>query len=72
MTTTTGGGSMPPAEKLAYTIPELSQTSGISRSKIYEEMAAGRLESRFAGKRRLVLRDAAIAWLGALPRAPSL
>lgn len=42
---------------------------GVSRSFIYAEMSAGRLASRHAGRRRLILRSDLDAWLEALPAA---
>ncbi len=54
-------------QKLAYTIPELVHDSGAGRSKIYEEIAAGRLKVRKLGKRTLVLHDDVTSWLQALP-----
>jgi hypothetical protein len=56
-------------QKLAYTIPELVSDSGVGRSKIYEEIAAGRLKVKKLGKRTLVLHGDAIAWLASLPAA---
>jgi len=58
-----------PAEKLAYSIPEIADALGVSRSFIYMEMGAGRLGSCYAGKRRLVPRDSALAYLGSLEKA---
>lgn len=55
--------------KLAYTIPELVRDTGAGRSKIYEEIAAGRLKVRKLGKRTLVLHGDAAAWLQSLPAA---
>lgn len=55
--------------KLAYTIPELVSASGAGRSKIYEEIAAGRLKVRKLGKRTLALHEDATAWLQSLPAA---
>jgi hypothetical protein len=55
--------------KLAYTIPELVRDSGAGRSKIYEEISAGRLKVRKLGKRTLVLHGDAMAWLTSLPAA---
>jgi predicted DNA-binding transcriptional regulator AlpA len=56
-------------QKLAYTIPELVSASGAGRSKIYQEIAAGRLKVRKLGKRTLALHDDATAWLQSLPAA---
>lgn len=41
-------------DKLAYTIPEACHAIGLSRSKIYELIAQGRLERRKIGKRTLI------------------
>lgn len=55
--------------KLSYTIPDLVRDTGAGRSKIYEEIAAGRLKVRKLGKRTLVLHCDAIDWLQSLPGA---
>lgn len=61
-----------PVFPLAYDIQGLVQASGIGRSTIYEEMAAGQLKARKAGRRTVVLHEDAVIWLQALPvREPS-
>jgi len=54
--------------KLAYSIAELTEISGIGRSFLYEEIKAGRLVVTKAGRRSLVLYDDALAWLTTLPK----
>jgi excisionase family DNA binding protein len=54
--------------KLAYSIAELAEISGIGRSFLYEEIKAGRLVVTKAGRRSLVLYDDALAWLTTLPK----
>lgn len=44
-------------DRLSATIPEFRRLSGISRSRIYELLDAGELESIYVGARRLVLID---------------
>ncbi len=57
---------------LAYDIKSFSRISGSGRSKIYEEIAAGRLVVRKVGRKTIILHEDAIAWLKALPvRSPS-
>jgi excisionase family DNA binding protein len=46
------------SDKLAYQIPEAVNVSGIGRTTLYREMAAGRLESIAVGRRRLIPRAA--------------
>ena len=53
--------------KLALTIAEFVQLSGMGRSYIYQEIKAGRLIVRKAGRRTLILRDEGLAWLANLP-----
>jgi predicted DNA-binding transcriptional regulator AlpA len=53
--------------KLALTIAEFVQLSGMGRSYIYQEIKAGRLIVRKAGRRSLILRDEGLAWLANLP-----
>lgn len=54
-------------DRLAYTIPDLVRSTGAGRSKIYEEITAGRLKVRKLGKRTLVLHGDAMSWLQSLP-----
>jgi hypothetical protein len=54
--------------RLAYSIPRLARESDISRSMIYEEIAAGRLIARKIGRRTIVRRADALAWLRSLPQ----
>jgi len=57
---------LPPLDtvpKLAYTIAELCQASGISRAKVYEEIKAKRLRIKKVGARTVVPVDEARAWL---------
>jgi hypothetical protein len=53
--------------KLAHSIAQLVEVSGLGRSFIYEEIKAGRLVARKAGRRTLVLHEDAERWLGSLP-----
>jgi hypothetical protein len=54
--------------KLAYSIAELTEISGVGRSFLYEEIKARRLTVTKAGRRSLVLYDDALAWLTRLPK----
>ena len=59
-----------PSAPLAYSLADLARAAGgVSRGYLYQEMAAGRLETRKAGRRRIVTADAARRWLEALPKA---
>lgn len=65
---------MPEDIKLAYSIQELSRMSGLGRTFLYEEVSRGRLVLTKAGRRSIVLRDDALAWIAKLPklaRSPS-
>jgi excisionase family DNA binding protein len=46
---------IPFAQRLSCTVEEACQATGIGRTKLYEEMAAGRVQTTAIGKRRLVL-----------------
>lgn len=49
----------PPAvEVLAYRVPDAVKASGIGRTKIYEMILSGELESVTIGRRRLIPADA--------------
>jgi excisionase family DNA binding protein len=52
---------------LAVPLTEAPHWLGISRSAIYEEIAAGRLKGVKYGKKTLITYDSGKAWLAALP-----
>ena len=54
--------------RLAYSIADLTRIAGVGRSFLYEEIKAGRLIVRKAGRRSLVLAADATAWLASLPK----
>lgn len=56
------------AERLAYSVREFAAASGLSRSRLYEAMAAGQLQARKFGGRTIILDADARAFLEALPR----
>lgn len=49
------------------TIPEFILWSRIGRTKVYEEIAAGALIALKIGRRTLIKRDDALAWLNSQP-----
>jgi excisionase family DNA binding protein len=51
------------------TIQDAAKYAGFSRSRIYEEMNAGRLDARKAGRRTLISRASLDDLLASLPRA---
>jgi excisionase family DNA binding protein len=53
----------------AYSIEEVAQRTGISRSKLYEEMDERRLRARKCGDRRLILESDLDQYLQELPTA---
>ena len=55
------------AEKLAYSISEVVDLTGISRSKIYEEIRDGHLRAVKSGHRTLILCRDLEDWLTSLP-----
>jgi excisionase family DNA binding protein len=54
-------------QKLAHSVAEFAQLSGLGRSFIYEHIKAGLLPVRKAGRRSLILREEGEAWLAKLP-----
>lgn len=56
-------------EAIAVLIPEAERISGLSRTKIYKELAAGHLEAVKHGNRTLILVESIRARLASLPRA---
>jgi hypothetical protein len=61
-----------PASALSFTIAALEQATCISRTKIYDDLKAGRLQARKHGKRTIILADEARRWLESLPAQFSL
>lgn len=59
-----------PFAPLAYTVDDAASASGFSRSRIYDEITAGRLRAVKAGKRTLVFADSLRALLESLPPVP--
>jgi excisionase family DNA binding protein len=54
----------------ALSIRQAVELSGIGRSTVYTEIAAGRLTARKLGRRTVILRDDFECWLEALPAMP--
>ena len=53
---------------LAYDINGAARLMSVGRNKVYDEIAAGRLDARKVGRRTVITRDAIKVWLQALPR----
>lgn len=53
--------------KLAYSINETSEVLGVGRTKIYKEIAKGKLEARKIGKRTVVTSEGLNAYIASLP-----
>jgi hypothetical protein len=53
--------------KLAYSISAFAEIAGLGRSFIYEEIQAGRLKVRKAGRRTIILENEARGYLDSLP-----
>lgn len=49
------------------TVPEFCLWARIGRTKTYEEIASGGLRALKIGRRTLIKRDDALAWLAAMP-----
>ena len=50
-------GAAPDTAPLAYDVATASRVSTIGKTRLYELMAEGRLESRRIGRRRVILAD---------------
>lgn len=57
----------PPADKRAFTVEEFMASYGLGRTTTYEEINAGRLKALKLGRKTLIPRDSADAWLAGLP-----
>ena len=55
----------------AMTIAQFCAWAGISRSKVYNEIAAGRLTARKIGVKTIIARDDANTWFANLPTLKS-
>jgi excisionase family DNA binding protein len=58
-------GSTPdqPVERLAYSIDEAAEITGLSRDLLYDEMRTGRLAYLKVGRRRIITRQHLDAFL---------
>jgi excisionase family DNA binding protein len=55
------------AQKLAYSIDDIANLVGVGRSLLFEEIKAGRLSVKKAGRRTLVTDADLRGWLSNLP-----
>ncbi len=69
LNTTAAKAAIPKSEKVASSIPETADEVGVGRSRLYEEIAAGRLKARKVGARTIILHTDRDAWLASLPEA---
>jgi excisionase family DNA binding protein len=53
----------PPAERLAYSVDEVAQITGLSRDLLYDQMRSGRLGYIKVGRRRIITRQHLDAFL---------
>lgn len=53
----------------AFTVEEFLGWARIGRTKLYQEINEGRLKPRKLGRKTLILRADAEAWLNSLPEA---
>lgn len=56
-------------DQLAFSPEGLSKASSIGITNIFAAIKTGKLKSRKFGRKRLILRDDAMAWLKALPES---
>lgn len=56
------------AEKLAYSIKEACNITGLGRTLLYAEIGSGKLVARKCGRRTVILADDLITYLMSLPR----
>lgn len=59
----------PNAPQGAFTLDDFMAFARIGRTKTYQEISEGRLKIRKLGRKTLILRTDAEAWLNALPEA---
>jgi hypothetical protein len=61
--------NIPFRERLSCTIPEACAATGLGRSKMYEEIGAGRVQVRKFGTRTLIVVDSLVALINPGPNA---
>ncbi len=71
MANTTEAANNGAAQIKAYRISDACRALSISRSALYRELAAGRLEARKAGGMTLIPAKSVDAWLDGLPTIPA-
>lgn len=57
-------------EKVALTVDEAADATGIGRTRLYEEIASGRLIARKVGRRTVITVEDLKAWLNDRQRFP--
>jgi hypothetical protein len=57
----------PAIEPAAYDLREFCRVHSIGKTYAYQQIREGRLVARKAGKKTLIMREAAIAWRANLP-----
>lgn len=57
----------PELPRLALTVSEAAKVIGLSRSRFYMELAAGRITAKKCGTRTLIPIDSLREWLAGLP-----
>jgi excisionase family DNA binding protein len=57
------------AERLAYSVDEVAQLTGLSRDLLYDEMRRGHLAYLKVGRRRLITRQHLDQFLNATPES---
>ena len=53
----------PPGERLAYSVDEAAQVTGLSRDLLYDQMRTGQLAYLKVGRRRIITRQHLEAFL---------
>lgn len=56
-------------DRLAFGVEEFAQLASIGRTTIFEQIRTGKLQAIKRGRRTLITRDAALAWLSDSPAA---
>jgi excisionase family DNA binding protein len=56
-------------ERVAFSIEEAGEAAGVGRSFVFEEIRAGRLVAKKAGRRTLIAAADLMDWLKSLPTA---
>jgi excisionase family DNA binding protein len=58
---------VPADSRIAYSVADVCKETGLGRTQVYEQLAAGRLKAVKAGRRTLIPRESLVNFINSLP-----